>query len=225
MAEVLQLAHRGALEQRTENTLAAFERALELGADGVELDVMLSADGEVVVFHDEDLVRLAGRSERIDALSWEQLRAVDLHGGGRIPRLAEVVDQLPQDAWLDVELKAGGSAMVDATVALLSARDNCLLSSFDPRLLARAREQNWPAQMGLLLERQSPAFLHAHGGREFGAQGVILDAAIVSAPTVERYARSGYLVGVYGARDEEHERALIEMGIGWLITDWPRRFG
>ncbi len=222
MSDRLLLAHRGALGERVENTLPAFERALELGADGVELDVQLSADGEVIVFHDRDLVRLAGRDEAIDALSWSQLSQVALPGGQRIPRLSDLLAVWPATAWLDVELKAGGEAMVDAVLERLDGRDNTFLSSFDPRLLARAKAKGWPHAMGLLLEPQSPAFLHALGGREFGAEAVILDARLCSGPALARYRADGYTLGAYGARDPAHEAALLERAVTWLITDWPR---
>lgn len=221
-AQTLQLAHRGALLEQVENTLPAFTRALELGADGVELDVRLSADGEVVVFHDEDLSRLAGRPDRIASLTWAQLSAARLVRGARIPRLSDLLAVWPADKWLDVELKPGGERLSQATVAALAGRENTFLSSFDPRMLAHARASGWPHEMALLLERQSPAFLHAEGGREWGAGGVILDAQLCSAAAVSRYHEMGYAVGFFGARDDAHEERLVEMGMRWRITDRPR---
>ncbi|MFY0540865.1 glycerophosphodiester phosphodiesterase [Nannocystis pusilla] len=79
------LAHRGASDTHLENTLPAFLHALERGADGVELDVQLSRDGEVVVFHDPELVRLAGRQQRIEHTTWDELAQVQLHRNQRIP--------------------------------------------------------------------------------------------------------------------------------------------
>ena len=222
MSERLLLGHRGALEERTENTIDAFERAVELGAHGVELDVRVAGDGTVVVFHDETLHRLAGRLEPVAALSWEQLSKVELVGNARIPRLRDVLDALGEEVWLDVEIKPAADAPVEATVDMLGARPNTFLSSFDPRLLRRARDHGFAGDMGLLLERISPAFLHAEGGREFGAESVILDAEITSQAVVDRYHAMGYTLGVYGARDFAHEDRLWAMGIRWLITDWPR---
>src|SRR5512138_3600750 len=86
------IAHRGASADEVENTLAAFARAMTDRADGVELDVQCCATGEVVVYHDDDLLRLAGRRERIDALSLSAIRQVRLSGGGTIPTLAEALD-------------------------------------------------------------------------------------------------------------------------------------
>jgi glycerophosphoryl diester phosphodiesterase len=218
----LVLAHRGALEERTENTLPAFELALERGADGVELDVRRTNDGAVVVFHDEDLLRLADRDLRIEAATRDQLDRIELHGAGRIPTLAQVVERLPASAWLDVELKGEGDALVDATLACLAGREHVLLTSFDPRRIARARAQGFSGPTGLLLEAQSPGFLHAQGGREFGADGVILDAALCSPSSLARHRARGEILGTFGARDPAHERWLVAQGVHWLITDWPR---
>src|SRR6185312_17377418 len=77
----LVIAHRGASADAVENTIAAFRLAREQGADGVELDVMRCATGEVVVFHDDDLGRLGGYPGDVRALSFAELRAVELHGG------------------------------------------------------------------------------------------------------------------------------------------------
>ena len=72
------IGHRGASAHAPENSLEAFSRAAADGADGVELDVLRCATGEVVVFHDDDLARLGGRAERIAALSLAELRALRL---------------------------------------------------------------------------------------------------------------------------------------------------
>ena len=109
---MLILAHRGASDARLENTLAAFTHAIERGADGVELDVQLSRDGEVIVFHDHDLARLAGRQEKIEHLTWDELSRVALHQNNRIPRLVDVLEHWPTDRWLNVELMKNAACMV-----------------------------------------------------------------------------------------------------------------
>ena len=102
----LVLGHRGASARETENTAAAFQRARTDGADGVELDVLLSATGEGMVFHDDDLARLAGRPERIADLPYRALREVKLPGGTTIPTLEEALEACGPDLLVNVELKA-----------------------------------------------------------------------------------------------------------------------
>ncbi len=87
----LVIGHRGASAREPENSLPAFRRAALDGADGVELDVLCCATGEVVVFHDDDLLRLAGRPYRVAGLPWAALREVRLSGGATIPTLEEAL--------------------------------------------------------------------------------------------------------------------------------------
>src|SRR5205809_7784513 len=84
-ARLERVAHRGAPRERVENTLASFQRALEVGADAIELDVHLTSDGLVVVHHDE-----AARGRRIATTPWRELSVLDL-GGATMPRLEEVL--------------------------------------------------------------------------------------------------------------------------------------
>jgi glycerophosphoryl diester phosphodiesterase len=170
---MLIFAHRGASDARLENTLPAFLHALERGADGVELDVQLTRDGEVIVFHDADLLRLAGRHERVENLSWDELSQVVLLRGGKIPRLSDLLAVWPTDRWLNVELKAGGAAIGREAVRVLEGRPRVLLSSFDPRMLLAARAAGSAYEHALLLAAESPPFLQRGAGvrlrRERGA--------------------------------------------------------
>jgi glycerophosphoryl diester phosphodiesterase len=121
----LVIGHRGASARAPENSVEAFARARADGADGVELDVLGCATGEVVVFHDDDLARLGGRSDRIDALPFSDVRAARLVGGARIPTLEEAFEACGPELLVNVELKAprvgGGrlAALVDGVAAIL----------------------------------------------------------------------------------------------------------
>ena len=104
-------AHRGASAHAPENTLSAFELALEQGAHGIELDVKLTADGEVVVFHDPTIDRTTGGQGRISQLTLAALRELDAgssfsekFSGEKIPTLAEVFETIGRRAFINVEL-------------------------------------------------------------------------------------------------------------------------
>src|SRR5512137_1822539 len=111
----LNMGHRGAPAEAPENTLASFQRAREAGAHGVELDVMLSADGQVVVCHDFWVDRTTDGRGRIRELTVAQLKTLDAgswfgpqFAGERIPTLRQVVDWAGQDMLLNIELKSQG---------------------------------------------------------------------------------------------------------------------
>jgi len=215
------LGHRGASDARLENTLPAFTHAIERGADGVELDVQLSRDGEVVVFHDEDLARLAGRNERVEHLTWEELSRVQLHGSGRIPRLMDLLAVWPTDRWLNVELKAGGACVARETVRLLAGRPRVILSGFDPRMLLAARAAGSPYEHALLLAAESPPFLHVSGARAFDCSAVHLDHRLCTAATIRRYHDQGLQVGAWTVNAAARKQTLVGWGVDRIITDSP----
>ncbi len=104
------MAHRGASDLAPENSLASFDLAVEHGADLLETDIWLTADGEIVCHHDATLERMTGDPRRVTGVSLSQLRRLRLEskeglGGERVPTLAELVDQTPPDVVIVVELK------------------------------------------------------------------------------------------------------------------------
>jgi glycerophosphoryl diester phosphodiesterase len=136
------IAHRGASASAPENTLPAFELAWKEGADGIECDVRLTADGQVVCIHDADTDRVAGRSLVVEAESLEALQALDVGTskgadfvGTRIPLLSEVMAKVPPGKRLFVELKTGES-IVEPLLAVIDAASievkKIALLSFDP---------------------------------------------------------------------------------------------
>ena len=136
------IAHRGLFEADQsvpENSLAAFKRAVE-ASYGVELDVQLSRDGEVVVFHDDDLLRVCGVDKRVDALDLAELRTLSLCGSDeRIPLFTEVLDVLGGRVPVIVELKNGprNGELCRKTLEILKAYDGeYCIESFNPFIVA-----------------------------------------------------------------------------------------
>lgn len=110
VAEVGVSGHRGASAELPENTLAAFRRALEQGAEGIELDVALSADGVAVVLHDATVDRTTDGTGDVAALTLQELRVLDAGGGERVPTLDEVLALAAGRAEVNIELKAADAA-------------------------------------------------------------------------------------------------------------------
>jgi glycerophosphoryl diester phosphodiesterase len=229
----LVLGHRGASAHATENTLAAFARAARDGADGVELDVLRCATGEVVVFHDDDLLRLAGRPERIAATPYSVLRGVSLAGGERIPLLAEALDVCGPDLRVNVELKASGvpraeiRALCDgvaAVVAAAGAAARVLVSSFNP-IAVGAWQRRMPAvPAGLLFEREAPLPLRRAWSALWLRPAALHPEHVLCTPArVAAWRRRGYLVNVWTVDAPEAVRACRDMGVDAVITNDPAR--
>lgn len=172
----LLIAHRGASADATENTLAAFALAATQGADAVECDVRLTRDGTPVVFHDATLLRLAGRAERVEALTRAELAAVRVGDGHTIPTLAEALDWSRTGLPLVVELKDGAdpsrvAACVAPVVRSVGGRI-VAISSFSASLLERIAAR-LPA-LPLALVADEPAGLAAARARVVGASALHL---------------------------------------------------
>ncbi len=216
---MLALGHRGLPGgNAVENTIPAFRRALERGLDGVELDVQLSRDNEVVVFHDRDLRRLFGRYERVDSLTWRQLAALRLPGGAKIPRLTDIVDFWPTGSWLCIDLKGVCETLAVACVDILRGRPGVILSCKDPRPLLHARRAGSGYDHVLGLSAASTPFLHLHGASHFRFQGVDIDHRLATPAIVQRYHDEGLKVGVYTLQSATDVQRVRGMGVDRVIT-------
>lgn len=233
----LVVGHRGASALAPENGLDAFARARADGADGVELDVLCCATGEVVVFHDDDLVRLAGRPERIAALSLSAIRETRLTSGAAIPTLEEALEACGPTMLVNVELKASGflgnapgrplAALVDRVAAVVEktgTASRVLVSSFHPRAvrLWQRRAPHVPA--GLLFEREAPLPMRRAWAAPLLRPFALHPEMVLCHPAdVRRWHAQGYLVNVWTVDDSATLRAAAEMGVDGIITNDPAR--
>lgn len=156
-------AHRGARADAPENTLPAFELAVEQGADGVEFDVQLTADGTVVVLHDETVDRTTNGRGPVAGMRLDDLRTLDASGGragfagARVPTLAETLDLLvPTGLRLNIELKNSEEAypgleeQVLAAVADRGIAERVVLSSFNHYSLRKLQKLDAPVELAML---------------------------------------------------------------------------
>lgn len=223
-------AHRGASALVTENTLAAFERARADGADGIELDVRLDGDGTVVVFHDDELMRLAGRPGKVEDLSAAERRAVRLAGGHEIPTLAEALSAAgPLE--VNVELKTPqlgrGEALARATAEALrksGAMDRVVVSSFDPLALLQLYRHLPDVSLAYLFHAEQPRVLHRGWlGRVIGASLVHPEACLCTERSVARWQQAGYAVNVWTVDDPDELRRLDRLGVDGVFANDPAR--
>lgn len=225
------LGHRGARRRAAENTLAAFDLALSEGADGVELDVRLDRDGDVVVIHDETLARVTeGRdSRRVEEVGRKELASIDVGGGERVPRLEEVLDWARRHgARVNVELKRDVTrrALLVAKVVGLIRREpetahRVLVSSFDPLLVMAAARllPNVPA--GWLVEKEQRVPGRSLVERLVGATAVHPYASLVTKESIGPWQKEGLLVNVWTVNDVDEARRLDALGVDTIITDEP----
>ena len=225
----LVIAHRGASAVAPENTLAAFAAARDAGADGVEFDVHVCASGQAVVFHDDDLERMAGRPERIDEMPLYALRRIELPDGQRIPTLDAVLAALPSPMLLNIELKTTRGTrrgrLVGAVLESIrraGAGPRVLISSFDPRLLLRVRIA-WPAlPTGIVFRsRQRWPMRAGWPGRLLAPAAIHPEWRLVTAARVRRWASGGRLVNTWAIDDPDVLRRMATLGVDAVLTNDP----
>ncbi|MCC6214394.1 MAG: glycerophosphodiester phosphodiesterase [Polyangiaceae bacterium] len=224
------LGHRGARHAAPENTIAAFELARREGADGVELDVRLTADDAVVVLHDRTLARVsAGRDGRdVESLGQDELQRVDVGRGERAPALADVL------AWaraygqrLNIELKRDVSRprrLVRRCLELVAGHPDAsrtlVFSSFDPRLVALLA-RGGPVPVAWLVHARQRGVGGAPGFRWLGAAGVHPEHSLVGSAFVERVHARGAFLGTWTVNDPQEARRLARVGVDTVISDRP----
>lgn len=229
--------HRGASADAPENTLAAFRLALAQGADGVELDVTLSADGVPVVIHDDTLERTTTGAGRVHDFTLAQLKQLEAgypakfgqqFAGERLPTLAEVFEEIGARAIINVELKRDPSpdhSLAATAVALIREHgltQRVLVSSFDYGNLRRVRVLAAELPLGLLYDPSEPGRI----AQAWLNPGVRAEAhhpyfPLFNAATRGLYRARGLRVNVWTVNTEADLRGQMALGVDGLITNVP----
>jgi len=235
----LKIGHRGASGEAPENTLAAFELAWEQGADGIEMDVHLSADRVPIVIHDANLRRTTSGNgrvnehrarvlKRLDAGSWFNrrypFRAREPYAGVRIPLLAEVFRWARNRQCLAfVEIKdpgAGAEGKVLEEIERAGVWDLVRVVSFDLPTLERVREVNSEVLLGLDVSRRLQAIPRAQA---LGAEALLPHWAIASRRFVQNAHLNSLRVIPWTINNPHHMRRKILDGVDGIITNYPTR--
>jgi glycerophosphoryl diester phosphodiesterase len=203
--------------------MAAFAMALAQGADGVELDVRPCLDDEVVVFHDPDLARMAHDPRPVSAFAYAALRAFDLGGGERVPRLGDALDLvLGAHKFVNVEIKRDVPDLdrsVDAVARVLGARsvqerERLIVSSFERSAIERLATHLPDVAVALLFSDPAdpaPALepgWHAHPRH-----------TLVTPEALARWQGEGRIVNAWTVNHAEEVVRLAEAGLDGILTD------
>ena len=229
------LGHRGAKNYAPENTLAAFTLALEQGADGVELDAKLSADGQVIVFHDMTVNRTTNGKGLVSGLSFSQLRELDAGGffseqfrGEKIPSLDEVFESIGKRAVINVELtnySTPHDSLVERTCDLIrrhALQKRIIYSSFSPGILKKAARFLPEVPRGLLARGGWIGAWARSFGFTFGDYAALHPYITdVTHQEVQRVHRLRRKINAWTSNREEDTRRLISWGVDGIITDDP----
>ena len=232
------IAHRGASAYYPENTLASFEGAIALGADMVELDVQLTSDGEVVVFHDEKISRCTNGHGRISDYTLVALKKLDAgswfakpFGGAEIPTLGEVLDFCKNKIAVNIEIKT--EAVTDAflggieekclqIVDRIGMRGHIVFSSFDPRAIQHLKRIDRQTPVAVLYEKKYySSQLPSEIITSLSADAFNCSRRELSKKWLADLKQQGIPVNVYTVNDEKDMKRLLVLGIDGIFTNCP----
>ena|SRR5437773_619667 len=234
-SRVLRIAHRGASGHCPENTRAAFLRAIELGADMVELDCQITRDGAVVVIHDETLERTTNGRGRVRDHTLKEIKALDAgswfgreFAGEEVLTLEEAVEILRGRVGLNLEIKGvepPGRLEIQCVGVVRSLRFSreTVFSSFSPPRMRLVRDLADAARIGVLVdagEPWTPAFALA---TELGAEALHAERSLVSATAIGKAHRLGLEVRVWSVNRPSEMESLAVLGVDGIFTDFPER--
>lgn len=236
------VAHRGASARAPENTMEAFRLGAEAGADGIELDVHLTKDGQLAVIHDDTLERTTDRTGAVRDLTMDEIRQADAGAtftrpddagypyrgkGLTVPTLAEVLAWLPDHLALVIEIKAAAAA--DAVVEAVRdhpvrASGRLAIISFDENAIERVRELDPEIRTGYLLVPTQPIEPALIWATEHGHVGVFPwegDLGLDPLPLMAQAKAFGREIGCYVVNDPERMQHLVACGLWGFVTDVP----
>lgn len=228
------IGHRGAAGTHPENTMVSFQRAFEIGVDGIEFDVHRTLDGHLVVIHDPAVDRTTNGSGLVMAMTLEQLRLLDAgawkgpqFAGQRVPTLQELVRATPPNVRLYLELKAGSvhyPGIEQELVDLLKAEgalERTQISSFDHRALVRLKEIAPELPLGMLTScnHVDPVGM----AREIGCEAIHPMWYWVTPDYVEAAHAAGLKVNVWTVDEPTAITMMKAAGVDGIISNFPER--
>ena len=216
----LVLGHRGSPRELPENTIASFKRAVQEGADGVELDVQPAGDGTAVVIHDATLDRTTTGTGLLRSLDWERIRALRA-GDEPMARIEDAADwAVESGAWLNVEVKsAGAESAALAAIRAAGLLDRTLFSSFEIGVVRTLREAAPDADVFLLTDRWNDEVRALTV--ELGVGGVCLHDPLATPEALGWLSARGLRCVVWTVDDEARMELLMRAGVAAIISNLP----
>lgn len=219
-------AHRGGASEHPENTMAAFQSAVDLGYCYLETDVHATSDGVLVAFHDPDLARTCDREGVINELSWSEVSKARVDGRQPIPLFEDLMEQFPQ-ARVNIDCKADSALdSLIASLRKLDCLDRVCLGSFSDRRLRRLR-----AEFGdQVCTSYGPLQVVAQkflGRAPWGGQVAQVPVrqgpfTVVNERSVRVAHRRGLQVHVWTIDEPDEMNRLLDLGVDGLMTDRPQ---
>lgn len=223
------IAHRGAPQIATENTLSSFEAAIRLGVSAIELDIHLTKDHRLVVHHDDELGRTVEGRGRIGVYTLKELKRFRIRGAQaseRVPSLEEVLDlcrgkcHLAVEGKTDVDGAAQMAKVLARTLRQKSKPQDATLISFCQSFIGHIRERLPEFPAGPSFEKEFPPSV----GLYFNPSVVVMSHEIVNKKSAAPFQKRGVPIWVYTVDDRKEWNRLAKIGVAGIISNRPDLF-
>lgn len=215
------IGHRGAKGHEPENTIISFQKAIDLNVDGIELDVHLSSDGQIMVIHDETIDRTSNRKGFVKNFTSSQLKKLE------IPTLTEVLHLVSRSCFVNIELKGIGTAkpvveLISHYILEKNWKDtDFLVSSFDWKMLEEVQLLNTKIRIGVLTEGSvDKALVFA---KKIKAHSIHPDYRLLTKENVALMQENGFEVYPWTLNSFEDIQTIKSFHVNGIISDFPER--
>tara|TARA_B110000027_G_scaffold111151_1_gene119301 strand:+ start:1541 stop:2299 length:759 start_codon:yes stop_codon:yes gene_type:complete len=223
----LVIGHRGARGHLAENTLPSIAKAIELGVDGIEIDIFKCASGELVVFHDQTLEKLTNSKGYIEQLTLDSIRKIDVLNGFTIPTLEEVLDLINGRVFLNIELKGTQTALLTNEIILSYFErkewdlSKILISSFNWEELEVFYSVNSEVSIAILTEDDPLDAIPI--AKQLNAVAINPEYVSLNTGNIDKIKKEGLKIFTWTVNDPQEIKDVITLGVDGIITDFPER--
>ena len=226
---ILNIGHRGAKGHIAENTIESIHKAIELGADGIEIDVFLCKSGEIVLFHDKTLEKLTNGEGNIEDKSLDELRKLKvLNSSYSVPTLEEVLKSIDKDVFLNIELKGRNTAQGSLDLIRKYIRknkielNNILFSSFNWEELKDLRSLSDKVQLALITEEDP--LLAIDYALKLKAVAINPNYKDLNEQNIFNINEKGLKIYTWTVNSKIEIDKLKTLNVNGIITDFPDKF-
>ncbi len=218
------IGHRGVPFHATENTIAGFQRALDLGIPAIELDVRNTKDNVPIVFHDKTLNRLTNSRGWVHRRTASELSRIALAQGERIPTLQAALDLITEKATAVIELKAFKTASITEKIARMVAehpnRERIVIGSFLPWRLKQMKALHPEIKTAMYYDHYFP-FAPVYTAKRIKADVVLSSQRLLNKARIMNFHNAKLKVGAWTVNSIPEVKSLVEKGVDAVITDFP----
>ncbi|MFC1644987.1 glycerophosphodiester phosphodiesterase [Patescibacteria group bacterium] len=219
------VGHKGAAGYAPGNTIASFQKAIDVGCDRAELDVRLTKDGQVIVFHDKEVSELTNGKGLVNEMTLSELKKLECQQHEKISTLQEVIDLCKNKIDLQIELKAEGTPrLVNEIIEKNGIEDQVVITSFRDNLLKEIKQLNPKLRVGLLFYTDEVMSEIRNLSNSIPLDFFAPYSEIITNEFVLKAHETGKTVYAYRVNDKSLGDKLISMGVDAIGTDFPSLF-